>query len=82
MKIEVLGTGCAKCRKLHQLVEQVVADAGLAAEVIKVERLEEIMKYGIAFTPALVIDGTVKAAGAIPRAAQIEAWIREADSAE
>jgi small redox-active disulfide protein 2 len=77
MKIEVLGTGCAKCKKLHELVEKVVADTGADAEVTKVEKVEEIMKHGVAFTPALVIDGTVKAAGSIPKAAQIEAWLKE-----
>ena len=78
MKIEVLGTGCTKCKKLHQLVEKVVAEVGIDAEVSKVEGLQEIMKYGVAFTPALVIDGTVKAAGGIPKAAQIETWLKEA----
>jgi len=77
MKIEVLGTGCAKCKKLHQLVEQVVADSGTDAEVTKVEKVEDIIQYGVAFTPALVIDGKVKAVGAIPKAAQIEAWLKE-----
>jgi small redox-active disulfide protein 2 len=77
MKIEVLGTGCAKCKKLHELVEKVVAETGANAEVIKVEKVDEIMKYGVAFTPALVIDGTVKAAGGIPKAGQIEAWLAE-----
>ncbi|MBT3221544.1 MAG: thioredoxin family protein [Proteobacteria bacterium] len=79
MKIEVLGTGCAKCNKLHQLVEKVIAKAGVDAEIYKIENLEEIMQYGVAFTPALVIDGTVKAAGRIPKAAQIETWLKEAD---
>ncbi len=77
MKIEILGTGCAKCKKLHRLVEKVVTDTGNDAEVTKVEKIEDIMKYGVAFTPALVIDGTVKAAGGIPKAAQIEAWLEE-----
>ena len=77
MKIEVLGTGCAKCKRLHQLVEQVVADSGTDAEVTKVEKIEDIVRYGVAFTPALVINGEVKAAGAIPEAAQIEAWLEE-----
>ena len=77
MKIEVLGTGCAKCKKLYQLVEKVVGDTGADANVTKVEKIEDIMKYGVAFTPALVIDGTVKAAGGIPKAAQIEAWLKE-----
>lgn len=78
MKIEVLGTGCAKCNKLHQLVEKVVADTGIQAEVTKVEGIDEIMKYGVAFTPALVVDGVVKAAGSIPKPAQIEAWVKQA----
>jgi len=82
MKIEVLGTGCAKCRKLLLLVEKVVAEAGVDAEVSKVESLEDIMKYAVAFTPALVIDGKVKAAGGIPRAAQILTWLDEAGHAE
>ncbi len=82
MKIEVLGPGCPKCKKLHQLVERVVAESGVAAEVIKVEGLDEMVKYGVAFTPAVVIDGTVKAAGNIPKAAQIEAWLKEAGSGE
>jgi len=77
MKIEVLGTGCAKCKMLHQLVQKVVADTGVEAEVTKVEKIADIMKYGVAFTPALVVDGTVKAAGGIPKAAQIEAWLKE-----
>ena len=62
MKIEVLGTGCAKCTKLHALVEKVVAQVGVDAEVVKVESLDEIINYGVAFTPALVIEGAVKAA--------------------
>lgn len=82
MKIEVLGTGCAKCKKLYQLVEKVVADTGADADVTKVEKIEDIVKYGVAFTPALVIDGTVKAAGGIPRAAQIEAWLKETNAGE
>lgn len=82
MKIEILGTGCAKCKRLHQLVEKVVAEAGVDAEITKVERLEEIVKYGVAFTPGLVIDGIVKAAGGIPKAAQIAAWLDEAGSEE
>ena len=82
MKIEILGTGCAKCKKLHQLVENVVSEAGVDAEVIKVESVEDIMKHGVAFTPALVIDGTVRAAGRIPRAAKLKAWIEDAELKE
>ena len=78
MKVEVLGPGCAKCKKLHELVKQVVDEMGADAEVIKIEKIEDIMKHGVAFTPGLVINGTVKASGGIPKAEQIEAWIKEA----
>ncbi|MFC1610443.1 thioredoxin family protein [Myxococcota bacterium] len=78
----MLGMGCAKCKKLHLLVEKVVADTGAAAEITKVEKLEDIMKYGVTFTPALVIDGAVKAAGGIPKPAQIEAWLKETNAKE
>ena len=78
MKIEVLGTGCAKCKKLYELVQKVVSDTGAEAEITKVEKIDEIMKYGIALTPGLVINGTVKSSGAIPKAAQLTTWIEEA----
>ncbi len=82
MKIEVLGTGCAKCRKLHAEAEKAVASAGVSAVVEKVEDLEGIMRYGVALTPALVIDGEVKSVGTVPRASRIEAWIRAAAGSE
>ena len=80
MKIEVLGTGCAKCKKLERLVQTVVAELGVDAEITKVERVEQIITYGVAFTPALVVDGTVKCSGGIPRGEQIAAWLREAQA--
>jgi len=82
MKIEVLGTGCMKCNKLFDEVQKAIAQAGVSAELSKVEKIEEIMKYGVAFTPASVIDGKVKAAGNIPKAAQIEAWLKESGQKE
>ena len=79
MKIEVLGTGCKKCNKLYDEVQKAITQARVSAELSKVEKIEEIVKYGVAFTPALVIDGKVKAAGIVPKAAQIEAWLKESD---
>jgi len=75
MKIQVLGTGCMKCNKLHAEVEKAVAQTGVSAQIEKVERIDEIMKFGVALTPALVIDGEVKSAGNVPGLAQIVAWI-------
>ncbi len=63
MKIEVLGTGCAKCISLEDNVKQAVKMLGIDAEVVKVSDMKDIMNYGVMMTPALVIDGVVKSAG-------------------
>jgi small redox-active disulfide protein 2 len=78
MNIKVLGTGCAKCKKLYAEAEKAVASSGVAAELTKVEKIDEIMKYGVMMTPALVIDEEVKSSGRIPPAAEIATWITTA----
>jgi small redox-active disulfide protein 2 len=78
MKIKVLGTGCAKCKKLYAESEKALAASGIGAELEKVEKLDDIMKYGVMMTPALVIDGKVVASGRIPPAAEIVSWIMTA----
>jgi small redox-active disulfide protein 2 len=65
MKIQVLGTGCAKCKQLTANAEKAVADLGLGVTIEKVEDLREIMKFGVMTTPALVIDGKVRSAGKV-----------------
>jgi small redox-active disulfide protein 2 len=65
MKIEVLGMGCKKCADLYDNAKQAVAELGLAAEIVKVENINDIVKYGVMVTPALVVDGAVKAAGKV-----------------
>ena len=67
MKIEVLGTGCAKCNKLYEAVQDAVKTAGIDAEVVKVSDLMEIMKRGATITPALTVDGVIKSAGKVPK---------------
>jgi small redox-active disulfide protein 2 len=71
MKIEVLGTGCAKCKKLYENAQKAVAESGTAAEIIKVEEIPKIMAYGVMSTPALVIDGQVKFSGKVASVAEI-----------
>jgi len=78
MEIKVLGTGCMKCQKLYAEAEQAIAQAGVPATLVKVEKLDEIMGYGVMMTPALVVDGEVKCAGRIPKAAEIVSWIMTA----
>ena len=63
MKIQVLGTGCAKCKQLTANAEQAVAELGLGVPVEKVEDLREIMKFRVMSTPALVVEGKVVSAG-------------------
>jgi small redox-active disulfide protein 2 len=76
MKIEILGVGCAKCHKLEELVRDIAKKEGVSADISKVEDFKKIMAYGVMTTPALVIDGKVKAAGKIPSEDQIKGWIR------
>jgi small redox-active disulfide protein 2 len=78
MKIKVLGTGCAKCKKLYAEAEKGLASSGVTAELEKVEQIDDIMKYGVMMTPALVIDEEVKSSGRIPPAAEIATWITTA----
>ena len=63
MKIEILGTGCPKCKKLFENAKQAVDESDIEAEVLKVQDINEITNYGIMITPALAIDGTVKSTG-------------------
>lgn len=63
MKLEVLGTGCAKCKTLLENVKKAVETSGKEAEIVKVEDIPTIMKYGVMSTPALVKDGKVLFSG-------------------
>jgi small redox-active disulfide protein 2 len=78
MKIAVLGTGCTKCNKLFALTEQALVDAGVTAELEKIERIDQIASYGVMMTPALVIDGEVKCTGKLPSTGKIVQWLRAA----
>jgi small redox-active disulfide protein 2 len=78
MKIKVLGTGCPKCKKLYAEAEKAIALSGVKADLEKVEKIEEIIKYGILATPGLVIDEAVKASGRIPPSSEIALWIKAA----
>lgn len=64
-KIQILGTGCPKCKLLMANVETAVKAAGIEAEISKVEKIADIMKFGVMSTPALVVDGVVKSVGKV-----------------
>jgi small redox-active disulfide protein 2 len=71
MKIEILGTGCAKCNELEMKVKQAVAQSGKFVQIEKVSDLQKIMAYGVMSTPGLVIDGVVKSTGRVLSAEEI-----------
>jgi small redox-active disulfide protein 2 len=75
MKIEILGSGCAKCMQLYDNVKKAVALAGKEAEVVKVQDLPSIMKYGVMSTPALVIDGKVRFSGKLASPEEIRGML-------
>ncbi len=66
MKIQVLGTGCSKCKKLAEVADSAAKELGMDYEIQKVTDIVEIVKLGVMMTPGLVIDGKVKSSGRIP----------------
>ena len=76
MKIEVLGMGCQKCSSLYETAKQAAAELGLDPEIVKVENIKEIMKYGVMNTPALVVDGVVKVSGKVPGKEEIKGYLK------
>lgn len=77
MKIEILGTGCSKCKKTKEVIEKVLKNEGVEAEVVKIEDVEKILNYGVMITPGVVIDGEVKLVGKVPDEKEIRKWISQ-----
>ncbi|MCX8173969.1 MAG: thioredoxin family protein [Thermoplasmata archaeon] len=77
MKIEVLGGGCARCRRLKENVKKALDELGIVAEVEEVKDVERISDYGVMMTPALVIDGEVVSEGKVPGVTEIRAVLEE-----
>ena len=72
MEIKVLGTGCAKCKSLEKLTNDVIAETGIQATVEKVEDIYKIMQFGVMSTPAFVIDKKVVLSGRLPSAGELK----------
>jgi len=75
-KIQILGTGCPKCKALAANAEAAAKALGVEAEIEKVEKIQDIMKFGVMITPALVIDGQVKSTGKVLSESDIEALLK------
>ncbi len=71
-KIQILGTGCPKCKSLAAVAEQAAKETGIEYSLEKVTDINDIMSYGVMFTPALVIDGEVKLAGRVPTTEEVK----------
>ena len=76
MKVQVLGSGCANCRRLADNVRTALDDAGIAAQVEKVEDVVAMAAYGVTATPALVVDGRVLVSGRVVGPREIVALLR------
>jgi small redox-active disulfide protein 2 len=75
-KVEILGVGCQKCKFVEKRVRETIEELGIEAEVEEVTDMGKIMKYGVMVTPAVVVDGSVKAEGRIPTREEIKKWLR------
>ncbi|HUS98759.1 MAG TPA: thioredoxin family protein [Candidatus Thermoplasmatota archaeon] len=76
MKIEILGTGCPKCKATEKIIKKIVEELGADVEVVKVEDLQEIVNRGVMMTPAVVVDGEVKIVGHVPSAEEIKKLLK------
>jgi len=75
-KLQILGTGCAKCQKLADATKQAADNLGLEYEIEKVSDINQIMAFRVMTTPALAVDGQVVVAGKVPAVAQLENLLR------
>ena len=74
--IQILGTGCPKCRKLAENAEAAARALGIEYQLEKVSDLNRIMAFGVMLTPGIAIDGTVKASGTVSRVEEITEWLQ------
>jgi small redox-active disulfide protein 2 len=76
MKIQVLGTGCAKCELLAEQTRKAASELGLDAEIEKVTDINEILGFGVMMTPALAVDGEVKVVGKVPEVDELKDMLK------
>jgi len=75
MEIKILGPGCMKCQQVEKLVKETLSEMGTDADVEHVTDFKKIASYGVFSTPAVVVDGTVKSVGKIPKKEELKTWI-------
>jgi len=77
LTIRILGPGCVSCNNLQTMVIEIMAEMNLAADIFQIHDLDEIGRFGVIQTPALIINGKLKSAGRLPSRSQLEEWLRE-----
>lgn len=75
-QVKVLGAGCATCSNTVRLIEEVAQERGVAVQVEKVERIEDIVVAGVMRTPGVIVDGKVAHAGGVPGRDAVTAWLQ------
>jgi hypothetical protein len=82
LDIRILGKACLSCNRLNTMVFDILQRLGIAADIVLIHDPDEIWRFGVLSTPALVINGRIKSAGRLPSPAQVEEWLREAVAGE
>lgn len=77
MKIEILGGGCANCKKLYESVQKAVKAEGINAEIIKEESYDKIIEYGITSTPAVAVNGNVISTGKVLKPEEVISLLQD-----
>jgi len=73
--IKVLGTGCRNCQVTYRLIDEVAQAKGVAIELEKVEKIDEIMRLGVLLTPGVIVDGKIVHSGGVPDRKKVESWL-------
>lgn len=76
MKIEILGTGCPNCKKLEANAKKAMDELKVKATITKITEIDKILSYGVMSTPAIVVNGKIKAQGKIPEVEEIKKWLK------
>ena len=76
-KIEVLGMGCVKCKRLFANTEQAIKELNITVDLVKIEKIDEITDRGVMMTPALIINNEIAAEGRVPDVKEIKAMLTE-----
>ncbi|MCX6776116.1 MAG: thioredoxin family protein [Candidatus Micrarchaeota archaeon] len=75
MEIAILGPGCSRCKELERRANEAAHELGIKADVVEITDIAKIIDFGVMSTPAIVIDGKVKASGRIPEVNEIKGWL-------